>query len=98
LVKFREDFGGIYKVINALDNDEFTHAFEIIPIIKRAKSEFEKNTEMAGKFECLKNSQGYLDGKLELLALNVKKGLENIFAEWNETKFESLLKCYYMLE
>lgn len=98
MLKFREDFGGIYKVINALDNDDFSHAYEIIPIIKRAKSEFDKNTNLAEQFECLKNSHQYLDTKLELLNQNIRKGLENIFTDWNEKKFESLLKCYYMLE
>lgn len=98
LLKFREDFGGIYKVINALDNDDFTHAHEIIPIIKRAKSEFDKNTALAEQFECLKNSHEYLDAKLEQLNQNIRKGLENIFTDWNEKKFESLLKCHYMLE
>lgn len=53
---------------------------------------------MAEQFSCLKNAQSYLDGKLELLSQNVRTGLENIFTEWNESKFESLLKCHYMLE
>eukprot|EP00330_Aristerostoma_sp_ATCC50986_P001466 CAMPEP_0114584152 /NCGR_PEP_ID=MMETSP0125-20121206/7873_1 /TAXON_ID=485358 ORGANISM="Aristerostoma sp., Strain ATCC 50986" /NCGR_SAMPLE_ID=MMETSP0125 /ASSEMBLY_ACC=CAM_ASM_000245 /LENGTH=104 /DNA_ID=CAMNT_0001778299 /DNA_START=479 /DNA_END=790 /DNA_ORIENTATION=+ len=81
LVKFRQDFGGIYKVINALDGDDFTHAYEIIPIIKRAKSEFDRNNEVAENYECLRNANSYLDGKIESLSQNVRKGLENIFNE-----------------
>ncbi len=53
---------------------------------------------MAEQFSCLKNAHSYLDGKLELLSQNVRKGLENIFTEWSESKFEALLKCYFMLE
>jgi hypothetical protein len=39
-----------------------------------------------------------LDGKLELIIAGVRKGLENIFTEWDEKKFEALVKAYFMLE
>lgn len=95
---FKEKFGGIYKVINTLDNEEFTNAYEIIPIIKNAKEEFEINAEVAKSFECLKNCEDYLDTKFDKLQAKVRNGLEVIFTEWNEKRFEAYLKYFFMTE
>jgi len=98
LRRFKEKFGGIYKVINALDHEDFTNAYEIIPIIKNAKEEFETNADVARSFECLKNCEDYLDSKFDKLQAKVRTGIEVIFTDWNEKKFESYLKYYFMTE
>ncbi len=96
--KFKEKFGGIYKVINALDHEDFTNAYEIIPIIKNAKEEFDKNADLAGSFECLRNCEDYLDSKFDKLQGKVRSGIAVIFTEWDENKFESYLKYFFVTE
>lgn len=81
-----------------MDNEEFSNAYEIIPIIKNAKEEFESNAEVARSFECLKNCEDYLDTKFDKLQIRVKHGLELIFSEWDEKKFEAYLKYFFMTE
>lgn len=98
LRRFKEKFGGIYKVINALDQEEFTNAYEIIPIIKNAKEEFEAYADTAQQFECLRNCEHYLDSKFDKLQQRVKNGVEVIFGEWNEKRFEAYLKYYFVTE
>lgn len=85
-------------MINALDQEEFTNAYEIIPIIKNAKEEFEAYADTAQAFECLRNCEHYLDSKFDKLQMRVKNGTEVIFGEWNEKRFEAYLKYYFVTE
>ena len=67
-------------------------------MIKNAKAELEENSDMTMPFESLRNCDRYLDLKFENLVKNINQGFENIFVEWDQAKFQSYLKCYYMLQ
>lgn len=83
-------------MIQTLDNGDLTKAYEIVPVIKRAKAEFEKESALLNRFECLRNGEKYFENKLEELQDQVNQGLENIFMDWDEQKLESYLKFCYM--
>ena len=98
LLVFREKFGGIYKLINDIDENNFTETYEIIPILKSAKSEFALNNSALSQFNCLKDAALYLDEKLEQIIKFANKGFSNMLYNFDDKKYEALLKCYYLLE
>lgn len=98
LKEFKERFKRISEAIKVIENEDPTNAYEIISLIKNAKAELEENSDITMPFESLRNCDRFLDFKFDNLVKNINHGLDNIFVEWDQTKFQSYLKCYYMLQ
>lgn len=75
-----------------------TNAYQLIPSIQKIKQEFEKESSVLIKFDCLQNFEHYFDNRLEILKTDVRQGLEQIFIEFDEKKFRSYIICHYMFE
>lgn len=98
LIKFRQRFGGIHKLLHEIDENNFADAHEKIPIIKETKEEFENEAGLTLKFECLRNATNLLDQKLNQIKQITKTSLSETLVNFDEKRYESLLKCYYVLE
>jgi len=98
LKKFKEHFGVIYRIIATLDKGDLTQAYELIPTIRRLRTEFENEQALLAKFECLQNCENYFETKLEELKNSVYQGLDQVFVEWDEAKFQSYIRCLYMYQ
>lgn len=61
LTKFQKKFGKIYKKLNDLDEEKnLINAYEIIPVINKAKKEYEEDKAIITKFKCLENMGNFL--------------------------------------
>ena len=98
LKKFKEHFGVIYRIIATLDKGDLTQAYELIPTIRKLRTEFENEQALLAKFECLQNCENYFETKLEELRNTVYQGLDQVFVEWDEAKFQSYIRCLYMYQ
>ena len=96
--KFKEHFGEICKAVETVNKEDPKHLYEIIPLIKTAKAEFEKESAFLSRFDCLRNCEKYFDNKLADLKRTIRQGLTKLFVEWDESTFQAYMKCYYMLQ
>jgi len=61
LTKFQKKFGRIYKKLNEIDDEKnLINASDIIPLINKAKKEFEEDKAIITKFKCLENMGRFL--------------------------------------
>lgn len=86
------------KAAQLFEKDDMTESYEVIPIIRKAKQEFEMNSALVSQFECLRNCERYLDTRFEDLKRKAHKGIENSILEWDEQKFGAYLKFWFMYE
>ena len=98
LKKFKEHYGVIYRIIATLDKGDLTQAYELIPTIRKVRTEFESEQALLAKFDCLQNCENYFETKLEELKNTVYQGLDQVFVEWDEAKFQSYIRCLYMYQ
>lgn len=61
LTRFQKKFGKIYKKLSNIEDEKnIVNAYEIIPIINKARSEFEEDKAVITKFHCLINMGRFL--------------------------------------
>lgn len=61
LNKFQKKFGSIYKKLNQIEeNGSNINFHELIPIINKAKNEFNEEKTLITKFVCLQNMDNFL--------------------------------------
>ena len=61
LSKFQKKFGKIYKKLNEMEDEKnLLNAYEIIPVINKAKKGYEEDKAIITKFKCLANMGNFL--------------------------------------